>query len=126
MEKCSKCGSIISDNDPIAWKCTECGKAFKVNLSKLKKLQVLKDKPENNGKMLLKCPICGNGIDNGDEKIACKCSTCGNIMMGKLRDFVDGDMETSVTENQIVNVSTTHPNISSNFIIFNKFYIICR
>ena len=116
MEKCSKCGSIISYNDPMAWKCTECGKAFRVSLSKLKKLQALKDKPENAGKMLLKCSACGNGIDNGSEKIACKCSACGNVMMGKLRDFAGRDMEKSVTENQIVNVSTTHPNISSNFI----------
>lgn len=88
MEKCSKCGNIISDNDIMAWKCTECGKAFKVDLSKLKKLQMLKEKPENTGKMLLKCSACGKGIDNGNEKIACKCSVCGNIMMGNLGDFV--------------------------------------
>lgn len=102
MEKCSKCGSIISDNDPIAWKCTECGNAFKVNLSKLKKLQALKNNPENAGKMLLKCPTCGNGIDNGNEKIACKCSTCGNITMGKLRDFAGGDTS--------INLENTSPN----------------
>lgn len=88
MEKCSKCESAISDNDVMAWKCMECGKAFRVNLSKLKKLQALKDKPDNTGKMLLRCPTCGNGIDNGNEKIACKCSACGNVMMGNLRDFV--------------------------------------
>ena len=99
MEKCSKCGSAISDNDVMAWKCMECGKAFKVNLCKLKKLQVLKNKPENTGKMLLKCPTCGNGIDNGNEKIACKCSTCGNVMMGNLRDFVIDDLENKNIEN---------------------------
>lgn len=99
MEKCNKCGSVISYNDSMAWKCTECGKAFKVNLSKLKKLQVLKDKPENTGKMLLKCPTCGNGIDNGNEKIACKCSTCGNVMMGKLRDF--SSLQTDVNKSKI-------------------------
>jgi len=87
MEKCTKCGSVISDNDPMAWKCTECGKAFRVKLSKLKKLCVLKNKPENAGKALLKCSTCGNGLDNGNEMIACKCSACGNVMMGKLRDF---------------------------------------
>lgn len=53
MEKCSKCGSVISDNDNMAWKCMECGKAFRVNLSKLKKLYVLKNKHENIGKSLL-------------------------------------------------------------------------
>ena len=102
MEKCSKCGSIISDNDPIAWKCTECGKAFRVSLSKLKKLQALKDKPENAGKMLLKCSACGNGIDNGSEKIACKCSACGNVMMGNLRDFAGVD--------ESINLENTYPN----------------
>lgn len=102
MEKCSKCESAISDNDVMAWKCMECGKAFKVNLSKLKKLQVLKNKPENTGKMLLKCSACGNGIDNGDEKIACKCSTCGNVMIGKLRDFAGVD--------ESINLENTYPN----------------
>lgn len=91
MKKCSKCGSVISDNDKMAWKCTECGKAFSVNLSKLKKLQMLKNKPENTGKSLLKCSVCGNGLDNGSEMIACKCSACGNIMSGSLGDFADGD-----------------------------------
>lgn len=87
MDKCGKCGNIISDKNAMAWKCMECGKAFKVNLSKLKKLQLLKDKPENIGKMLLKCPECGKEIDNGNEKIACKCSACGNVMIGTLMDF---------------------------------------
>lgn len=96
MEKCSKCGSAISDNDPMAWKCTECGKAFRVNLSKLKKLQALKDKPENAGKMLLKCSACGNGIDNGNEKIEYKCSSCGNVMIGNLRDFMNNNIKTSI------------------------------
>lgn len=101
MEKCSKCGSVISDNDVMAWKCMECGKAFKVNLSKLKKLQALKDKPENTGKMLLKCPTCGNGIDNGNEKIACKCSACGNIMMGKLKDFAGNTIYNELDKDKI-------------------------
>ncbi len=88
MDKCNKCGSVISDDDYMAWKCTSCGKAFKVNLSKLKRVQVQKDKPENAGKMLLKCPTCGNGMDDGDEMIACKCSVCGNVSSGNLKYFV--------------------------------------
>ncbi len=102
MEKCSKCGSIISDNDPIAWKCTECGKAFRLKLSKLKKLSALKNKPENAGKALLKCSTCRNGLDNGNEMIACKCSACGNVMMGKLRDFAGRDTS--------INLENTSPN----------------
>lgn len=120
MEKCSKCGSIISDNDPMAWKCTECGKAFRVNLSKLRKLQALKDKPENTGKSLLKCSACGNGIDNGNEKIACKCSACGNIMMGKLKDFRDSDATTHTTENKAINMPVTIRDISKDFIKCNN------
>ncbi len=113
MEKCSKCESAISDNDVMAWKCMECGKAFKVNLSKLKKLQVLKNKPENTGKMLLKCPTCGNGIDNGNEKIACKCSACGNVMMGNLRDFAFFNRE-GVIKNNTINIDAYTHNTTLN------------
>ena len=116
MKKCSKCGWVISDNDKMAWKCTECGKAFRVNLSKLKKLYALKNKPENSGKSLLKCSACGKGIDNGNEMIAFKCSACGNIMSGSLGDFTAVDNENPITENQIAGISTTHPNISNDFI----------
>lgn len=87
MKKCSKCGTAVSENDKMAWKCTECGKAFRVSLSKLEKLQMMKNKPENNGRSLLKCSACGNGLDNGNEMIACKCSVCGNVMTGNLGDF---------------------------------------
>lgn len=109
MEKCTKCGSVISDNDPMAWKCTECGKAFRINLSRLKKLCVLKDKPENAGKALLKCSTCGNGLDNGNEMIACKCSACGNIMSGSLRDFADGDKCISSYGNKNASTHTIYP-----------------
>ena len=112
MKKCNKCGSVISDNDKMAWKCTECGKAFSVNLSKLKKLYVLKNKPENTGKMLLKCSACGNGIDNGDEKIACKCSTCGNVMIGKLRDFAGEDNKPNTTIDKIHSDKTNFTTVS--------------
>lgn len=87
--KCRKCGVTISDNDQMSWRCMSCGKAFNVNLSKLKKVQIQKDKIENAGKILLKCPSCGSGMDNGDEKIVCKCFTCGNISGGSLEYFLD-------------------------------------
>lgn len=101
MDKCNKCGSVISDDDYMAWKCTSCGKAFKVNLSKLKRVQAQKDKPENVGAMLLKCPACGKGMDDGNEKIACKCSVCGNIMAGNLKSFAHGE---KINENQSINI----------------------
>lgn len=112
MKKCSKCGWVISDNDKMAWKCTECGKAFRVNLSKLKKLYALKNKPENSGKSLLKCSACGKGIDNGNEMIACKCSACGNIMSGSLRDFADGDK--SLFNELCITSDLTHYSKSEN------------
>lgn len=116
MDKCSKCGNIISDIDIMAWKCMECGKAFKVNLSKLKKIQMLKNKSENIGKMLLKCPNCGKGINNGNEKIACKCSACGNVMIGTLMDFTliekheveHKDVNTKVYENNVISKQNIH------------------
>ncbi len=116
MDKCSRCGKIISDNDIMAWKCMECGKAFKVNLSKLKKLQIFKDKPENVGKALLKCPNCGKGIDKGNEKIACKCSACGNVMVGTLMDFTlierheaeHKNVNNKVYENNVITKQNIH------------------
>ncbi len=116
MKKCSKCGTAVSENDKMAWKCMECGKAFKINLSKLKRLQALKNKPENAGKSLLKCPACGKGIDNGNEKIACKCSACGNIMSGNLCDFADENVKNHTAENQAANMSFRIPDTSNNFI----------
>lgn len=111
MNKCNKCGAIITDNDSMAWKCTSCGKAFKVNLFKLKKLQMLKNKPENAEKKFLKCPTCGNGIDNGNEKIACKCSACGNVMVGTLMNFAL--IEKQEVEHEDVNTKVYDINVIS-------------
>lgn len=107
MKECNKCGTVISDNDMMAWKCAECGKIFKVKLSKLKNLKIQKNKPENAGKTLLKCPACEIGIDDENEKIACQCSFCGNVMRGNLSFFTD---EKTVEENRMV------PNTISNLI----------
>lgn len=87
MIKCAKCGTVIFDKDNMVWECKSCGKSFKANLSKLKKIQEQKDKIENNGKRLLKCSVCGNGLDDGDEKIICKCSECENVITRNLKFF---------------------------------------
>lgn len=87
--KCSNCGNIISDDAPLVWKCTSCNKAFKVSLSKLKKIYIQKSKPEYVGRMLLKCPTCGMGMDDGNEKIAYKCPVCENVMTGNLKYFAE-------------------------------------
>lgn len=87
--KCSNCGNSISDDDHLVWKCTSCNKAFKVSLSKLRKMCIQKNKPEYVGRMLLKCPICGMGMDDGNEKIAYKCPVCENVMTGNLKCFAE-------------------------------------
>lgn len=87
--KCSNCGKLISDDEHLVWKCTSCEKAFKVSLSKLKKMYLQKNKPEYAGKMLLKCPTCGNWMDDGNEKIAYKCPACENVMTGNLKYFAE-------------------------------------
>ena len=109
MNKCRKCGAAISDNDLMSWECMSCGKAFNINLTKLKRLQVQKENPENSGKILLKCPSCGSGMDNGDEKIVCKCSACGNVSGGNLEYFLDngessGDSGKNKTGNHNINL----------------------
>ena len=85
MKKCTKCGSPITEKSVIYWKCLECGKVFHVNLTKLKNLQV--QKKEKPGQTLLKCPGCGHGMDNGSEKMAYKCASCGSVMSGNLEYF---------------------------------------
>ena len=87
--KCSNCGKLISDDEHLVWKCTSCNKAFKVSLLKLKKMYMQKSKPEYAGRMLLKCPTCGIGMDDGNEKIAYKCPVCENVITGNLKYFAE-------------------------------------
>lgn len=92
MDKCEKCGMILNDDCVVAWKCKECGKAFEVTLGKLRKIQELKSK--NADKHLLKCSSCGCSLDDGDEKIICKCSVCGNVSGGNLEYFTSANKDT--------------------------------
>ena len=115
MSKCDKCGSVISDNDVIAWKCNKCGKVFKVTLSGLKQVQIQKDKPGNAGKILLKCHACGGYMDDGNEKIACKCSACSNIMIRNLKEITVSEkdhVENRIKneERNIITQENTHKN----------------
>lgn len=82
--KCPKCGREISDENIIAWKCNTCEKAFKVSKAQLQNLAAKKKRSPDQ--YLLKCPTCKNGMDNGNESIAWKCS-CGKMSMAKLKDF---------------------------------------
>ena len=75
--KCPKCGMNLNDDCIFVWKCPECGKAFKINFSKLE--QVQEWKRNNVGNHLIKCSSCGYALDDGNEHITCKCSSCGNV-----------------------------------------------
>lgn len=98
MVKCEKCGMNLADNCIIVWKCPSCGKVFKVSLEKLRKIQEQRHK--TIGKNILKCSDCGHALDDGNEEITCKCSTCGNIIVGNLEYFVGENFSfTQSTEN---------------------------
>lgn len=94
--QCPKCGMDLTDDCMVVWKCSECGKAFKVSFSKLEKIQEWKR--NNAGKHLLKCTSCGHALDDGNEKIACKCSSCGNVSGGNLMYFIVDDLEHKIIE----------------------------
>lgn len=107
MIKCSKCNSVPSDNDVIGWKCNSCGKAFQVKKAQLQ--SILVKKKANPEQCLCKCPACGNGLDDGNESIAWKCS-CGHVNMGKLHDFeekVEGE-EKDGKEEVVPDVPKSH------------------
>ena len=105
MNKCEKCGTNFNDDCVVVWKCSECGKAFKISYSKLQRMQEWKNK--NIGKHLLKCTDCGSVLDDGNEKIACKCSSCGNVNGGNLAYFVSDDN----TNNAEIDSSNFYPDL---------------
>lgn len=98
MGTCSKCGRQLTDNDLIYWKCPKCGKVFNASFLKLKNLQ--KQKQARHGQSLLKCPGCGYGIDDGNERMIYKCAGCGSTTGGNLENFVRG-YELSVADDII-------------------------
>lgn len=104
MIKCEKCGMNLADNCIIVWECPSCGKEFKVSLEKLCETQEQRHK--TIGENILKCSDCGHALDDGNEKITCKCSNCGNVIVGNL-EYVVGE-----------NFSFTHStgNVRSDFI----------
>lgn len=114
--KCLKCGMPLTDDCFFVWKCNECGKAVKLNLEKLHKVQELKR--QNKGKHLLKCSACGHPLDDGNEKIACKCSSCGNVTGGNLEYFDSDDLEDKIVEATLSHLDDTDKNnaVSENLI----------
>ena len=65
INQCIKCGAAITDNDLVIWKCQECGKKYKIKVSKIQEMQILKNRPENAGNPILRCRECGIEMDNG-------------------------------------------------------------
>lgn len=93
MIKCSKCNSTTNEHDVMGWKCNSCGRAFKVTKTQLHSLLMKKEASPKES--FFKCPSCGSSLDDGNENIAWKCS-CGNINMGKLKDFGEEEEVTEV------------------------------
>lgn len=107
MDKCKKCGVKLFDDCIVIWTCPECGKAFKIKFSMLHKIQEWKRK--NVGKNLINCSSCGYALDDGNEKIACKCSSCGNVYKGNLAYFVSNEDETN--SNVEINADIFYPDM---------------
>lgn len=96
MNHCTNCGAAIADDDLVIWRCQECGKKYKIKMSKIREMQTLKNRPENTGKSILRCRECGIDMDNGIEELSFKCKECGEVIKGNLRFFAlddDVDME---------------------------------
>ena len=107
MIRCEKCGTTLQDSDVVYWKCPECDETFKTDLVKLQGISKLKSKNENANKFLLKCSSCGKGLDDGNEKIICKCSTCESVITGNLKFFTSENVEnTSSNAVESINPST--------------------
>ncbi len=106
--KCSKCGTDLNDDCMVVWNCPECGKAFKVNFSRLEKMQEWKR--NNPGKHFIKCSSCGYALDDGKEEITCKCSTCGNVSGGNLAYFAAVDLEHKIIEDTLKHLGGVAPN----------------
>ena len=95
--KCNRCGELLRDGDLVGWKCNTCGKAFKINIAKLDQFQKRKITQNNSGS-ILKCPSCGNWMDDGNEKILVKCGSCGNVMQGNLTYFTSSVSNTEIAD----------------------------
>ena len=97
INQCIKCGAAITDNDLVIWKCQECGKKYKIKVSKIQEMQILKNRPENAGNPILRCRECGIEMDNGNEDLSFKCKECGKVIRGDLKYFASDDVDIEPT-----------------------------
>ena len=93
MNQCTNCGAAIADDDVIIWKCQECGKKYKIKMSKIQEMQKLKNRPENAVKSILRCRECGIDMNNGNEDLSFKCKECGKVIRGNLKYFASDDVD---------------------------------
>lgn len=54
----------------------------------------------DNAVSLIKCKECGNPLDDGNEKILCKCHSCGNVFTGNLEDFATQEFSNNENANK--------------------------
>lgn len=118
MDKCTKCGTAITGSVSFLWRCTECGKSFSVDMGKLKKVK--KCKEENPGRSLLKCPSCGSSMDNGSERIGCKCPGCNNMMIGNLDYFAGEERKKVSIKNSYEDIYNNPVKLKSDKTKYNK------
>ena len=93
MNHCTNCGATIAADDLVIWKCSECGKKYKIKMSKIQEMQKLKNRPENAVKSILRCRECGIDMDNGNEDLSFKCKECGKVIRGNLKYYASDDVD---------------------------------
>lgn len=100
MNQCPNCGTDITNDDFIIWKCQECSKRYKIKMSKIRSIGKQKDNPENNENFILKCRECGTSIDNGNENLSFKCKECGKIFNGNIEFFTSQNTSIKTRRNE--------------------------
>lgn len=98
MNQCTNCGAAITDDDLIIWKCPECGKKYKIKMSKVRNIKKQKDKSENAGQFFVKCKNCGKFMDDGSEELLFECHICSKVLKGNLDSFFFDDTNENIVE----------------------------
>lgn len=83
MKECPKCQMPLSKNEFVVWKCTGCGKTFKLPLEKLRQLPSL---TRSDGTTLINCSNCGRGLV-AEDKLYWKCRDCEQVLAESVRYF---------------------------------------
>lgn len=68
---------------------------------------------------LLRCSACGSSQDDGNEKIICKCSSCGNVLGGNLDYFVSDDLKDKSIENTLLHLDAPRKENTASMELIN-------